>query len=170
MANNSFNQSNAGENFGRAAGLIVLLIIGLAVYYFFFTPDDERLSKKYNVPKRVYAQPKPHGCAYNDAPLGDKHCHYEKHVVVYAKNGLVIEEDGESLDGVSFVPCLERGTNLGEGRRVKGEEDQTEGKSHRTTCELDVVVRLQCRDLSFAKTPRRLNFIHATHYKRAPLL
>ena len=26
--------------------------------------------------------PKPHGCAYNDAPLGDKHCHFEKVVDV----------------------------------------------------------------------------------------
>jgi hypothetical protein len=24
--------------------------------------------------------PKPHGCDFDDAPLGNKHCHYEKQV------------------------------------------------------------------------------------------
>ena len=72
--------------------------MGYAAYDYFYTPDREKLATKYSVPQeRVYAQPKPHGCTYNDAPLGDKHCHYEKHIIAYAKNGLVIEKDGGRL-------------------------------------------------------------------------
>ena len=41
------------------------------------------------------APPKPHGCGFNDAPLGDKHCHYDKHVYVYDKTGQVIEINGK---------------------------------------------------------------------------
>jgi hypothetical protein len=59
-------------------------------------PDKDYLSSKYNVPvERVSIQPKPHGCDFDDAPLGNKHCHYEKHVSVYDKNAQVIEIDGK---------------------------------------------------------------------------
>jgi hypothetical protein len=79
-------------------GVFFLIIVGIAVYYMFFAPDRDKLADKYQIPAdRIYIQPKPHGCAYNDAPLGDKHCHYEKHVTVYSKDGLVIEKDGSRV-------------------------------------------------------------------------
>jgi hypothetical protein len=77
-----------------AFGLVAAIAYG--VYYFFLLPDSEQLSDKYNVPaERVSAPPKPHGCAFNDAPLGDKHCHYDKHVYVYDRKGQAIEIDGK---------------------------------------------------------------------------
>lgn len=87
------------ENEDNSLGcLLVLAFLGFivwGVYYLFFTPDSDKLASQYNVPiERVYAVPKPHGCAYNDAPLGDKHCHFEKHITVYSKDGLVIVKDG----------------------------------------------------------------------------
>jgi hypothetical protein len=81
------------------ACLLVLVVVGAIMYgfyYFLFMPDREQLSNKYNVPiERVTVQPKPHGCDFSDAPLGDKHCHYDKHVYVYDKNGQVIGIDGK---------------------------------------------------------------------------
>jgi hypothetical protein len=60
-------------------------------------PDNEQLANKYNVPvERVSTPPKPHGCAFNDAPLGAKHCHYDRHVYVYDKKGQVIQINGTS--------------------------------------------------------------------------
>ena len=83
------------EGFGCLLGLVVVAAIAYGIYYFRFMPDSEYLSSKYNVPiERVDAAPKPHGCAFNDAPLGDKHCHFEKHVYVFDKDNQVIEIDG----------------------------------------------------------------------------
>jgi hypothetical protein len=82
---------------GWLSGLVVVVVIGYCVYYFFFMSDRDYLSSKYNVPiERVDAASKPHGCAFNDAPLGDKHCHFEKHVYVFDKNNQVIEIDGKA--------------------------------------------------------------------------
>jgi hypothetical protein len=89
--------SQTADSFGYLLALVVLAAIGFAVYYVFFMTDSEHLSSKYNVPvERVTVPPKPHGCAYDDAPLGDKHCHYDKHVYVYDRNGQVIEIDGNA--------------------------------------------------------------------------
>jgi hypothetical protein len=82
--------------YGGLSILVVLAAIAYGAYYFFFMTDSEQLSGKYNVPvERVTAPPKPHGCAFSDAPLGDKRCHFDKHVYVYDKNGQVIEIAGK---------------------------------------------------------------------------
>ncbi len=82
---------------GCLLGLAVVAAIGFGVYYFIFMPDKDYLSSKYNVSsERVNAPPKPHGCDFDDAPLGNKHCHYNKHVYVYDKNLQMIEIDGTS--------------------------------------------------------------------------
>jgi hypothetical protein len=88
--------TNAGPGGGGCiVGLIILVLVGFGVYNYFDTPDSEALSSQYGIPKeRAYVQSKPHGCAYNDAPLGDKHCHYEKHIIVYSQDGRVVEKDG----------------------------------------------------------------------------
>jgi hypothetical protein len=58
------------------AGLVYVL-------YLIFASDQTKLSNEYNAPEdHVFVQPKPHGCDFDDAPLGSKHCHYEKHVEV----------------------------------------------------------------------------------------
>jgi hypothetical protein len=45
--------------------------------------EQERLAKQYNVSAaKVVVVPEPHGCDFEDAPLGNKHCHYEKVVDV----------------------------------------------------------------------------------------
>jgi hypothetical protein len=80
---------------GWLSGLVLIAAIGFGVYYFFFMPEKDRLSGRYNVPiERVDAPPKPHGCDFDDAPLGNKHCHFEKHVYVFDRNNQVIEIDG----------------------------------------------------------------------------
>jgi hypothetical protein len=46
-----------------------------------FTPEKDRLAEQYGVTQdKVIIEPKPHGCEFDDAPLGNKHCHYEKTV------------------------------------------------------------------------------------------
>jgi hypothetical protein len=80
---------------GCVLGVGVFLAI-LAGLHSFFISDNEQLANKYSVSvERVSAPPKPHGCAYNDAPLGDKHCHYDRQVYVYDKKGQVIEINGK---------------------------------------------------------------------------
>jgi hypothetical protein len=65
-----------------AAFWAVVAVIGY-VLYLIFASDQTKLSNEYDVPQNhVFVQPKPHGCDFADAPLGDKHCHYEKHVDV----------------------------------------------------------------------------------------
>jgi hypothetical protein len=98
----AITSAQSKKDWGCTVAVIVLAFLGVwaydAVYDAYFKPDKEVLSEQFHLSKdRVYAQPKPHGCAYNDAPLGDKHCHYEKHIIVYSKDGLVIEKDGNRV-------------------------------------------------------------------------
>lgn len=80
----------------RLVGIVFVGATVYGIYYFLFLSDQERLSSKYSVPvERVTVQLKPHGCAYNDAPLGEKHCHYDKHITVYDRNQQTIEIDGQ---------------------------------------------------------------------------
>jgi hypothetical protein len=67
---------------GFAVFWAVVAAIGY-VLYLIFASDQARISNEYNVPQdHVFVYPKPHGCDFDDAPLGNKHCHYEKHVDV----------------------------------------------------------------------------------------
>ena len=41
------------------------------------TPGKYQLALKYNLTEdQVFMDPKPKGCDFTDAPLGDKHCHF----------------------------------------------------------------------------------------------
>lgn len=63
-------------------GVGFVIVIYFAVYY--LQSDANRIASDYSIPAdKVVMDPKPHGCAYNDAPLGDKHCHFEKEVDVF---------------------------------------------------------------------------------------
>jgi hypothetical protein len=54
-----------------------------ALVIFWFTPENQRLANRYQVPEyQVWAEPKPHDCDFFSAPLGSKHCRYEKVVDV----------------------------------------------------------------------------------------
>lgn len=72
------------------AGFLKIIFLGIgfvvAVYYvnyYFLQSDSDRLANEYSVPAdKVVVDKKPHGCDYNDAPLGEKHCHFEKVVEV----------------------------------------------------------------------------------------
>jgi hypothetical protein len=65
-----------------AAFWAVVAAIGY-VLYLIFASDQTKLSNEYDLPQdHVFVQAKPHGCDFDDAPLGNKHCHYEKHVDV----------------------------------------------------------------------------------------
>jgi hypothetical protein len=63
--------------------LVVWLVCaagGIWAIVYFLTPEKERLADKYHVQQSaVIIDAKPYGCDFNDAPLGDKHCHYQRH-------------------------------------------------------------------------------------------
>jgi hypothetical protein len=62
---------------------LVFIIVAIYVVWYWITPEKERIALKYMISKdAVVVEPKPHGCAFDDAPLGDKHCHYERIVDV----------------------------------------------------------------------------------------
>jgi hypothetical protein len=89
--------SQIAIRFGCVLAIFVLLAIGFRIWAVLSRSDSDKLSSEYNVPvERVSAPPKPHGCAFSDAPLGDKHCHFEKYVYVYDRNGQIIESDGDA--------------------------------------------------------------------------
>jgi hypothetical protein len=61
----------------------VAIICGIMLLVYWLTPEQERLSNQYRISQdKVVIEPKPHGCDFDDAPLGNKHCHYEKQVDV----------------------------------------------------------------------------------------
>jgi hypothetical protein len=67
--------------FWGAAIVIGFLFLGFLASQ--FTRENEKLADKYNIKQdQVVIQPKPHGCDFDDAPLGNKHCHYEEVVDV----------------------------------------------------------------------------------------
>lgn len=53
------------------------------VFYYWLVPEKQRIADQYKITEdKVFLEPKPHGCDFDDAPLGNKHCHYEKVVDV----------------------------------------------------------------------------------------
>jgi hypothetical protein len=42
-------------------------------------PEKQRLANEYKVSQdQVFIEPQPHGCDFDDAPLGNKYCHFKK--------------------------------------------------------------------------------------------
>jgi hypothetical protein len=80
---------------GAARGLKKLLIIGLilgglAFAVWWVIPDDWKI--KYAVEymvdtNQVVIEPKPHDCEWDTAPLGSKHCHYDRHEMRFDAKG-----------------------------------------------------------------------------------
>jgi hypothetical protein len=67
-----------------AVAMVTLVVaLGVGLLSVWMTPEADQLAERYQLSKdRVFVQTKPHGCEYNDSPLGEKHCHYEKTVDV----------------------------------------------------------------------------------------
>lgn len=58
------------------ASALLFILYWLGVW---LTPEKQRLAEKYQISQdAVSIAPKPHGCDFEDAPLGNKHCHYER--------------------------------------------------------------------------------------------
>jgi hypothetical protein len=62
---------------------LALVVVVWYIIYEVFTPDKEKLANEYKVDQdKVFVEAKPHGCDFDDAPLGNKHCRFEKVVDV----------------------------------------------------------------------------------------
>jgi hypothetical protein len=71
-----------GEHVQDAIGVFVkIAVVGVLLFavVHWLTPEKQQLAEEYSVPQNaVVVEPKPHGCDFGDAPLGNKHCLYEK--------------------------------------------------------------------------------------------
>jgi hypothetical protein len=75
--------AEAAGAFLKFVGVGIVFVIGAYYANYYLQSDADRAASDYNVPAdKVTVEPKPHGCEYNDAPLGEKHCHFEKVVDV----------------------------------------------------------------------------------------
>jgi hypothetical protein len=46
---------------------------------YFLTPEEQHLAEKYHVSQdAVFIAPKPHRCDFDDVPVGNKHCHFDR--------------------------------------------------------------------------------------------
>jgi hypothetical protein len=67
-------------------GVLIVVAVFLLVQFLarekhpdILTPGKYQLALKYHLTEdHVFMDPKPKGCDFTDAPLGDKHCHYEQ--------------------------------------------------------------------------------------------
>ena len=56
---------------------------------YFLTPESQHLAKKYHVSQAaVFIAPQPLGCDFDDAPVGNKHCHFDR------KEGVARDDQG----------------------------------------------------------------------------
>jgi hypothetical protein len=56
-----------------------VVVSGLMLLGYWLTTEKQRLAHQYHVSQdKIVVEPRPHGCDFDDAPLGNKHCHYEK--------------------------------------------------------------------------------------------
>lgn len=59
-----------------------LAVVGFLLLIYWLQPEKEKLADQYHVSvDKVAMEEKPHGCDFTDAPLGNKHCHFEKEVL-----------------------------------------------------------------------------------------
>jgi hypothetical protein len=77
--------TNLGRGVIKAVRLgLLVVLIGSAVWYIAYevlTPLKQKLADQYHVSQdQVFIEQKPHGCDFDDARLGNKHCHFEKRV------------------------------------------------------------------------------------------
>jgi hypothetical protein len=69
-------------------------IVVLAFVVWWLVPDDWRIkyAAEYMLDTdRIVIEHKPFNCDWDSAPIGSKHCHYEKLVTVYNQDDKIIE-------------------------------------------------------------------------------
>jgi hypothetical protein len=68
---------------GWAVVVIIVIIVGIVAFEYWRLGDKGRFALQYHIsPDVVVVEPRPHGCDFDDPPLGNKHCHFEKEVDV----------------------------------------------------------------------------------------
>jgi hypothetical protein len=77
--------SSSTDTLGQFLGKLLvggfLLVCALIAADYWFRTEKQRLADEFKVPQeKVFIESKPHGCDFDDAPLGNKHCHFEKQV------------------------------------------------------------------------------------------
>jgi hypothetical protein len=72
------------KNTGLVGGLIFLLFeLGLLAFFWYWLYPASWYASWYDTDAdHVIVRPKPRDCDFSKAPLGDKECHYEKHVEI----------------------------------------------------------------------------------------
>ena len=61
------------------AGFLLVQFLAREKHPDLLTPGKYQLALKYNLTEdQVFMDEKPKGCDFTDAPMGDKHCHYEQ--------------------------------------------------------------------------------------------
>jgi len=61
------------------AGFLLVQFLAREKHPDLLTPGKYQLALKYNLTEdQVFMDEKPKGCDFTDAPVGDKHCHYEQ--------------------------------------------------------------------------------------------
>jgi hypothetical protein len=86
--------------FGTVSGLILIGVIFWlcrAAGCSWAQPDAAEYAKDYDVPESAVIMPTdnaPHGCAFDDAPLGNKHCHWERIVEAVDVNYQPVKQSG----------------------------------------------------------------------------
>lgn len=74
--------------------IIGLVLAGIAFAVWWVLPNDWRVkyAAEYMLNNdQIFIDRKPHNCEWASAPLGDKHCHYEKVVTVFNRKNEIIE-------------------------------------------------------------------------------
>ena len=80
--------------------LVTGLLGGIVWVGWWLLPDDSttKYTFQYDVAKNhVTIDPKPHNCDWDSAPLGSKHCHYEKLVMVLNSENQVVGGTGVAI-------------------------------------------------------------------------
>jgi hypothetical protein len=68
------------------AGYLLVQFLAPGKHPDILTPGKYQLALKYRLTEdQVFMDPKPKGCDFTDAPLGDKHCHFERSLNVVRK-------------------------------------------------------------------------------------
>ena len=80
------------ERYARDSGrnllaILVLIFVGFGYYRLKecrFSPRVIWYAVEYGAePSDIYIEPKPHDCDWEEAPKGNKECHFERELVVY---------------------------------------------------------------------------------------
>jgi hypothetical protein len=66
---------------------IVALVLLIMAYDYEFQPKDYYAMDFSTKASNVFVTSEPHNCEWMSAPLGDKHCHYEKNVTSWNERG-----------------------------------------------------------------------------------